>query len=123
MNGRKTTQLERIEVAQWVIENDFDYNKATQKFKISYNQAYNWTKKFQDGGAEALQDRRGKSKADKPNLTETEQQELRIKQLEARNEHLALENKLLKKLDEIERTDAVQSKNIVPFRHSHKKRR
>lgn len=123
MSSRKTTMLERIEIAQWIIENSLDYRQASQKFHISYNQAYTWTKKFKDGGAEALQDRRGKAKFDKPNLTDAEKQELRIKQLEARNQRLEMENKLLKKLDEIERTDAAKAKNIVPFKHSHKKRR
>ncbi|WP_143462348.1 helix-turn-helix domain-containing protein [Levilactobacillus enshiensis] len=123
MSSRKTTMLERIEIAQWIVENDLDYSQASQKFHISYSQAYTWTKKFQAGGVEALQDRRGKSKFDKPALTETEKQELRIKQLEARNKRLEMENKLLKKLDEIERIDATKPKNIVPFKHSHKKRR
>jgi len=123
MSSRKTTMLERIEIVQWIIENDLDYIQASRRFHISYNQAYTWTKKFQDKGTEALQDRRGKSKFDKPTLTETEKQELRIEQLEARNKRLEMENKLLKKLDEIERTDAVKPKNIVPFKHSHKKHR
>ncbi|MCD2257574.1 helix-turn-helix domain-containing protein [Lactobacillus sp. CC-MHH1034] len=74
-NGRKTTQLERIEIAEWVIElecieiaewviaNDMDYTGATKQYDISYGQVYAWVKKFKQGGPEALVDRRGKAKA------------------------------------------------------------
>jgi len=119
--GRKTTQKERIEIAQWVIANDLDYSGAMNQFQVSYGQVYAWVKKFKQGGPEALQDRRGKDKSDKPQLTETEKQELKVKALEARIAHLSKENKLLKKLKELERMDAAQNKNIVPFRHSPKK--
>lgn len=87
-NGRKTTQLERIEIAQWAIANDLDYNGATKKFEVSYGQVYAWVKKFKQDGPEALQDRRGKDKASKPNLTDEEKQVLKIKELEARNAYL-----------------------------------
>ncbi|MCD2257564.1 hypothetical protein FHQ08_12855 [Lactobacillus sp. CC-MHH1034] len=35
-NGRKTTQLERIEIAEWVIVNDMDYTGATKQYDISW---------------------------------------------------------------------------------------
>ncbi|WP_137627054.1 helix-turn-helix domain-containing protein, partial [Lactiplantibacillus pingfangensis] len=112
--GRKTTQIERIEIAQWVIANDLNYNGATKKFSVSYGQVYAWVKKFKQDGPEALQDRRGKDKSSKPNLTDEEKQALRIKELEARNAYLSKENEVLKKLKELERKDAQQSQNIVP---------
>ncbi|MCD2257573.1 hypothetical protein FHQ08_12925 [Lactobacillus sp. CC-MHH1034] len=37
-NGRKTTQLERIEIAEWVIVNDMDYTGATKQYDISWRQ-------------------------------------------------------------------------------------
>lgn len=120
--GRKTTQIERIEIAQWAIANDLDYNGATKKFAVSYGQVYAWAKKFKQGGPEALQDRRGKDKSNNPNLTDEEKQALRIKELEARNAYLSKENETLKKLKELERKDAQQNPNIVPFKHSPKKR-
>jgi len=61
--GRKTTQKERIEIAQWAIANSLDYNAAVQQFQVSYGQVYAWVKKFKQGGPEALQDRRGKDKS------------------------------------------------------------
>ncbi|MCF7522278.1 transposase [Levilactobacillus brevis] len=30
-NGRKTTQLERVEIVQWIIANDMDYSRAMNK--------------------------------------------------------------------------------------------
>ncbi|WP_137626187.1 helix-turn-helix domain-containing protein, partial [Lactiplantibacillus pingfangensis] len=112
--GRKTTQIERIEIVQWVIANDLDYNGAIEKFSVSYGQVYAWVKKFKQDGPEALQDRRGKDKSSKSNLTDEEKQALRIKELEARNAYLSKENEVLKKLKELERKDAQQSQNIVP---------
>ncbi len=121
-SGRKTTQIERIEIVQWVIANELDYNGATKKFAVSYGQVYTWVKKFKQDGPEALQDRRGKDKSSKPNLTDEEKQALKIKELEARNAYLSKENEVLKKLKELERKDAPQNQNIVPFKHSPKKR-
>ena len=119
--GRKTTQKERIEIVQWVIANDLDYSGAIQQFEVSYGQVYAWVKKFKQGGPEALQDRRGKDKSGKSQLTDDEKQELKIKALEARIAHLSKENEVLKKLKELERKDAAQNSNIVPFKHSPKK--
>ncbi|PRO90606.1 transposase, partial [Lactiplantibacillus pentosus] len=61
-NGRKTEQVERIEIAQWVIANEMDYVGATTHFTVSYGQVYAWVKKFKQGGPDALADRRGKTK-------------------------------------------------------------
>jgi len=119
--GRKTTQKERIEIVQWTIANDLDYSAAIKQFQVSYGQVYAWVKKFKQGGPEALQDRRGKDKSGKAQLTETEKQELKVKALEARIAHLSKENEVLKKLKELERKDATRSSNIVPFKHSPKK--
>lgn len=119
--GRKTTLKERIEIVQWTIANDLDYSGAITKFNISYGQVYAWTKKFKQGGPESLQDRRGKDKSSKINLTESEKQELKVKALEARIDRLSKENEILKKLKELERMDASQNKNIVPFKHSPRK--
>jgi len=120
-SGRRTTLKERIEIAQWVIANDLDYSGAIDKFQVSYGQVYAWTRKFKQGGPEALQDRRGKDKSNKTLLTESEKQELKVKELEARIARLSKENEILKKLKELERMDAQKNKNIVPFRHLPKK--
>ena len=103
--GRKTGLNERIEIAQYTIANELDYQKAMKKFGVSYSQVYSWVRKYREQGPAGLADRRGKSLASKPKpqLSEKEAQELRIKELEARNQYLEVENDLLKKLKEIER--------------------
>lgn len=57
-------------------------------------------KKYQENGESGLQDRRGhKKKSEK--LTENERLQLRIKELETRNQFLEMENDFAKKLQEI----------------------
>ncbi|MDT2194721.1 hypothetical protein [Paenibacillus larvae] len=36
--GRKTTFEERIEIAQYTIANDLDYQKSMEKYDVSYSQ-------------------------------------------------------------------------------------
>lgn len=101
--GRKTTLQERIEIAQYTIANDYNYQEAAEKYQVSYQQVYSWVRKYEKDGAQSLHDRRGKPLESKPNLTEEEKLQLRIKELEHRNQYLEAENGLLKKLKEIER--------------------
>jgi len=100
--GRSTTWKERIEIAEFCIANKLDYQKTSEKYKVSYQQVYTWVKKYENGGKDALQDRRGKKKM-KEELSPEEQMKLQMKKLEAENQRLRAENLLLKKLDEIER--------------------
>ena len=106
--GRKTTLQERIEIAQYAIAHDLDYHGAAEKYQVSYQQVYGWVRKYQADGEKALHDRRGKSLASKPDLTEVEKLKLRIKELDHRNQYLETENGLLKKLKEIERRDRMR---------------
>lgn len=100
--GRKTTLEERIEIAQYTLAHDLDYAKAMEKFGVSYPQVYAWVRKYQSGQEGALQDGRGRKKPVEE-LDEQERLKLRIKELEARNEYLEMENAFAKKLAEIER--------------------
>lgn len=100
--GRKTTFEERIEIAQYTIANGLDYQKAIEKYGVSYQQVYSWVKKYQAGSEDALKDNRGRKKPVEE-LDEHERLKLRIKELEARNEYLEMENAFAKKLAEIKR--------------------
>jgi transposase-like protein len=100
--GRKTTFEERIEIVKYTLTHKLDYQKAAEKYDVSYSQVYAWTQKYQSGQEEALRDRRGRRKPVEE-LSEQEQLKLRIKELEARNEYLEMENAFAKKLAEIER--------------------
>lgn len=101
--GRKTTWKERIEIAQFTIANELNYHKAEAEYNVSYQQVYQWVRKYQNGGPEALKDRRGRSLESKETLTEEEALQLEVKRLKQRNEYLEAENGLIKKLKAIER--------------------
>lgn len=100
--GRSTTWQERIEIVQYCLMNQHDYQKTAEQFKVSYQQVYQWVKKFEDGGQDALKDGRGRKKAPEE-LTDADQQKLKMKQMEYEIERLRAENAFLKKLEELER--------------------
>ncbi|MNJ68985.1 hypothetical protein D3C77_652830 [compost metagenome] len=79
-----------------------DYQKAVEKYGVSYQQVYAWVRKYQAGSEDALKDNRGRKKPAEE-LDEHERLKLRVKELEARNEYLEMENALAKKLAEIKR--------------------
>ena len=101
-SGRKTTFEERVEIVSYCIEQGNDYAAAIEKYGVSYQQIYSWVRKYQEKGAEGLQDKRGKRK---PEFEMSELEKLRAenRMLAARNKRLELENIVLKKLEEIER--------------------
>ncbi|MEA4827079.1 MAG: helix-turn-helix domain-containing protein [Clostridium sp.] len=100
--GRKTTFEERIEIVSFCIENNYNYQMASEKFQVSYQQIYTWVKKYEEYGSESLLDKRGNRKR-LEELSETEKLAAQLKLLEAENNRLKMENDYLKKLDEIER--------------------
>jgi transposase len=100
--GRTTTWEERINIVLYCLANNRDYQKTVSQYQVSYQQVYQWVKKYEAGGQDALQDGRGRTKAPEE-LTEADQQKLAMKKLEYENERLRAENALLKKLQEFER--------------------
>jgi transposase-like protein len=99
---RKTTLDERIEIVKYCIEHNRDYNETAQHYKVSYQQVYSWTQKYESSGVEALQDRRGKNKPE-DQMSELEKLRAQNKLLEAENRRKQMEIDFLKKLEEIER--------------------
>ncbi|WP_373460097.1 helix-turn-helix domain-containing protein [Paenibacillus sp. V4I7] len=79
-----------------------NYQKTAGQFQVSYQQVYQWVKKFETGGHEALKDGRGRKKASEE-LTEADQQKLEMKKMEYEMERLRAENAFLKKLQELQR--------------------
>ncbi|QLE62363.1 Transposase ISLasa7 IS3 [Furfurilactobacillus rossiae] len=74
------------------------------EFAVSYQQVYTWVRKYEKDGINALQDRRGKRLNREPEeLSEKERLELRIKELEERNDFLETREDLAKKLRENQR--------------------
>lgn len=100
--GRKTTWQERIEIVQAALDNEKDYQKTAVIHQVSYQQVYQWVRKYENGGWDALQDQRGRSKT-KEELTPEQKMKLEMRRIEKENERLRAENAFLKKLEEIER--------------------
>lgn len=67
--GRKTTFEERIEIVNFTLAHEKDYQGAVEKYGVSYQQVYSWVRKFEKEGSNGLLDRRGKGLESKPNLT------------------------------------------------------
>lgn len=100
--GRKTTFDERVEIASYCIANNHNYSDTAEKFNVSYQQARNYTVKYERYGVEGLQDNRGKRKSEE-SLTEIEKLRAEIKLEKAMRQNAEMELAFLKKLDEIER--------------------
>lgn len=100
--GRSTTFQERIDIVLYCLAHERDCRKAANQFQVSYQQVYGWVKKYEEGGQDALQDGRGRTKAPEE-LTDADRHKLAMKKLEYENERLRAENAFLKKLQEFER--------------------
>lgn len=68
--GRKTTLLERMEIVDFCLKHHKNYQLAAQTYQVSYQQVYQWVKKFELHGEEGLQDRRGRTKSEAELTTE-----------------------------------------------------
>ena len=93
--GRKTT-------FEYCIAHDHNYAETAAKFGVSYQQARSYTVKYEAGGVDALQDRRGRSKPVEE-MSELEKLRAENRILRAEKERAEMEASFLKKLDEIER--------------------
>lgn len=100
--GRKTTFEERVEIASYCISHDHNYAETAEKYSVSYQQARNYTVKYEKDGLNALQDNRGKRKPE-DSLTEIEKLRAELKLEKAKRQKAEMEASFLKKLDEIER--------------------
>ncbi|SET83852.1 Transposase and inactivated derivatives [Natronincola peptidivorans] len=100
--GRTTTLKEKMEIVLSCIANGLDYKNTADAYKVSYQQVYQWVKKYESGGEAALKDGRGRKKDDEE-LTQEEKIRLEMKRIKAENERLRAENAFLKKLEELER--------------------
>jgi transposase len=62
IKGRKTTFDERKQIVHYCLKNSRDFQKAAETFKVSYQQVYQWAKKYEVGGEETLKGKRGVKK-------------------------------------------------------------
>ena len=104
MKSRKTSFEERLEIVNYVLDNNFDYKGAADKYGVPYANVYNWTKKYLKHGEAVLSDSRGRPSSNTPKkeLTVEEKHLLEIESLKAKIKRLELHNELLKKKMEYE---------------------
>lgn len=100
--GRKTTFQERVDIVNYCIAHAHNYTETAEIFHVSYQQARNYTIKYETHGVEGLQDRRGKRKPENE-MTELEKLRAENKILQAEKTKAEMEVSFLKKLAEIER--------------------
>ena len=96
--GRKTTFEERIEIVQYCIAHNHNYAETAEKYQVSYQQARNYTVKYEAGGIDALKDNCGKRK-NPDELSELERLRAEVKLLKAQKERAEMEESFLKKLE------------------------
>lgn len=100
--GRKTTYEERVEIVKYCIEHEMDYAQTAEKYQVSYQQIYQWIRKYQSNGVEGLAGKRGKRKTGSE-MSELEKLRAENRLLQAEKRKAELETAFLKKLGEIER--------------------
>lgn len=98
----KTTYNERIEIVKDCLAHDRNIKETASKYGCNYAQLYQWVRKYEANGEEALIDKRGKRKQ-KDKLSELEKAERKIAQLEREKEEYRKKYELLKKAEELER--------------------
>lgn len=104
--GRDTTKEERLEIVRDCLASGKNYGEMALKHKVSYQQVRTWTLRFEEMGEAGLEDRRGKRKKDQTPRTELEAAQIEIERLKHQLYMAEMERDLLKKLDELERSDA-----------------
>jgi len=100
---RKTTQEERVKIAEECLAVDRNYGEIAEKYQVSYQQVYGWTNKFAELGIAGVEDRRGRRTSKQEPRTEEEKLKVKIAQLERENYLLKMERDFLKKLEALER--------------------
>ena len=100
--SRKTTLDERVSIVTDCITNKRNLKETAKHYNVSYQQVYQWVRKYKEKGIDGLVDRRGRTKP-KEEMTTEEKLRAENKLLKAQLERKELENLFLKKLDEIER--------------------
>lgn len=106
-DSRKTTLEQRIKIAKECIENEDNYGMTATKYGVSYQQVRNWVRKYKAFGEAGLEDRRGQLKREQTPRTELEKAQIEIEKLKRQLYLAEVENHVLKKLQEIERRDAL----------------
>ena len=105
--ARSTTQEDRLQIVKECLESGRNYGEMALKYNVSYQQVRTWTLRFEELGEAGLEDRRGRRKKDQTPRTELERLQIENEKLKHDLYMAEMENRLLKKLDEVVRRDAL----------------
>lgn len=98
--GRKTSFEERQEIVAYCLANAMNYRTTAEVYDVSYQQVFNWVKKYNSVGIEGLEDRRGKAKLEE-RMTEEDRLRAENRMLKAQLYQKEMENDVIKKLKEV----------------------
>jgi len=104
MKSRKTTLEEKLEIVNYVLDNNNDYKGAADKYSVPYANIYKWVKKYNESGEDGLSDSRGRpsSKEPKHELSDIEKKDIEIEKLKKELERSKMVIEVLKKNIEIQ---------------------
>lgn len=100
---RPTTLDERLKIVLDCIANDKDYGAMAIKYQVSYQNVYQWVKRYAELGEAGLEDRRGRRKGTLPSRTPEELLQDELARLKRENQRLQMELDVTKKFQELER--------------------
>lgn len=86
-----------MEIASYCISHGHNYAETAEKFSVSYQQARNYTVKYENSGVDALQDNRGRRKPEDA-LTEIEKLRAELKLKKAKRQKAGNGSIFLKKI-------------------------
>lgn len=101
--GRMTTIDERLKIVLDCLENGKYYGAMAIKYQVSYQNVYQWVKRYAELGEAGLEDRRGRRKGTMPSRTPEELLQDELARLKRENQRLKMELDVTKKFQELER--------------------
>lgn len=91
----KLSQEEKLQALLYCLEHHLDHRQTSEQYKITYQQIYSLVKKYKGKGEAGLLDRRGKC-CPPSEYSEEEKAAAKLRQPEAENRRLQMENDFLK---------------------------
>lgn len=104
MKSRKTTFQERIEIVNWILENNMNYAEAASKYGIRYSLLYSWVRRCEANGVNALEYQKdGPKGIDNSSMSETERLIYELEHERTLRKQAEFKLEVLKKKEEIEK--------------------
>jgi len=107
MKSRKTTHEERLEIVKWVIENNFNYKDAAEKYGVKYAAIYQWVRKYRNGKESSLEYKKrgpkGNRKIDESELDDIGKLKMELERERILRKQAEFRLELLKKKEEFEK--------------------